>query len=49
MILPHKTIRLCSKTYNHVAQNPIIHIQTALPENLPGINAQSIPLLDMVV
>ena len=49
VIFPDNTVHLASKTYNGIAEDTVIHIQTAFPYNLSGINTKLIALLDMVV
>ena len=49
MILSHYSVCLCAKTYYDISQDTIIHIHTALPQNLPGIDLKCISLLNVVV
>ena len=49
MIFTHNTICLCAKAYHNIAEYTVVHIQTAFPEDLSGIDLKGIALLDMVV
>ena len=49
MILPYHTVHFIAQADHHIAQCSVIHIQAALKDNLPRINLQLIPLLDMVI
>ncbi len=49
MILPHHAVRLAAHADHHIAQHAVVHIQAALKDNLPRIDLQRVPLLDMVV
>ena len=49
MVLAHHSVRLCAKADDHVAQRPVVHVLAALPLHLPGIDAQGVALLDVVV
>ena len=42
-------VRLAAETDDRVAQRPVVHVQTALEEDTPGVDAQSVALLDVVV
>ena len=49
MILTDKTVRLGSETYYDISERTVIHVKTTFPDYLPGINAQLVPLLYMIV
>ena len=49
MILSDKTVRLVAKSYHNITQNTVIHIFTTFPDDLSGINAKFISLLDMII
>ena len=49
MIFSHHTVHLISKTNHDISQHPVVHIQTAFPYNLSGIDSEGISLLDMIV
>ena len=49
MILSDKAVRLVAKSHHNVAKDSVVHILAALPDDLSGINAEFISLLDMVV
>ena len=49
MILSYRSVHFISQSYYHITQNPVIHVQTAFPDNASGIDPQLISLLDMIV
>ena len=49
MILSDIAVCLIAQPHYDITQDTIIHVFTALPDNLSGINAKFIALLDMVV
>ena len=49
MVLAHHSVRLCSKADDHVSQRTVVHVLTALPLHLAGIDAQGVALLDVIV
>ena len=48
-IFPRHAVSLSTKTGCDLTKLPVIHIQAAAPRDLSGINAQLIPLLNMIV
>ena len=49
MILSYHPVHLAAKAYHNIAQVPVIHIQTALPDHLSWIDLKGIPLLDVII
>ena len=49
MILSDKAVCLVAKSYHNITKDSVIHVLTALPHDLPGIDVQIIALLDMIV
>ena len=49
MVFPDNTVGLSAHTDHHMAQRPIVHIQTALERNGARVNAQIVSLLQVIV
>ena len=49
MILPDRSVRLAAKADHDIPEHPVVHIQTALPHHLSGIDAQLVSLLNMII
>ena len=49
MILPDNAVGLGSQSDHDISQSAVVHVQAPLPEDLPGVDAQGVPLLDMVI
>ena len=48
-VLPRCAVGLAAQPVHHEPQLPVVHVHAALPGNLPGIDSQRVPLLDMIV
>ena len=48
-ILPGRAVGLAAETVHNEAKLPIIHVHRTLPGDAAGIDAQGVPLLDVVV
>ena len=48
-VFPGNPIGMAAKTYDDMAEHPVIHILHPFPDHPAGIDAQGISLLDMVV
>ena len=49
MILPHRAVRLSAQADHDIAKHSVVHIQTALPDHLSGIDPEFVPLLNMII
>ncbi len=48
-VFPREAAGLAAQSHNDVAQGAVVHVHDAAPGDLAGIDAQLIPLLDVVV
>ena len=48
-VFPRHAVDLATQTNDNIPQSPVIHIQATLDLNPPGVNAQCISLLEVVV
>ena len=48
-VFPGNTVGMAAETHHDMAEHPVIHVLHPFPNHPAGIDAQHIPLLDMVV
>ena len=49
VVFPHVAVHLAAEPYHNIPEHSVVHVHAALPDNLPAVYPQLVPLLDMVV